>query len=104
MATAGRVRDTGLRLQKEIEEVEATLRLEIGKTRLEIHGVEMRSTQAIHRQPLWIIGAVGAVASLIRLLEWFLTHLADPLAQMPLRASTRAEPAPPIDRSQSGGR
>ncbi|QXP88599.1 hypothetical protein [Methylococcus capsulatus] len=78
VATAGRVRETGLRLQKEIEEVEATLRLEIEKTRLEIHGVEVRSTQAIHRQTLWIIGAVGAVASLIRLLEWFLTHLPPP--------------------------
>jgi hypothetical protein len=27
---------------------------------------------AIHRQTLWVVGAVGTVVSLIRLLDWFL--------------------------------
>ncbi|QXP84620.1 hypothetical protein ABZN20_09180 [Methylococcus sp. ANG] len=78
VATQGQVRETELRLQKEIKEVEATLRLEIEKTRLEIREVEVRLTQAIHRQTLWVVGSVGAVVGLIRLLEWFLTHLPNP--------------------------
>jgi hypothetical protein len=78
VATQGQVRETELRLQKEIKEVEATLRLEIEKTRLEIREVEVRLTQAIHRQTLWVVGSVGAVVGLIRLLEWFLTHMPAP--------------------------
>ncbi|MDD5036729.1 MAG: hypothetical protein PHE55_18515 [Methylococcaceae bacterium] len=46
-----------------------------GKVRLEIRDVEVKLTQAIHRQTLWMIGSVGAVIGLIRLLEWFLVHL-----------------------------
>lgn len=100
VATQGQVRETELRLQKEIKEVEsrlqmeikqveaklqkeikeveATLRLEIEKTRLEIREVEVRLTQAIHRQTLWVVGSVGAVVGLIRLLEWFLTQMPNP--------------------------
>jgi flagellar motor component MotA len=89
VATSGQVRETELRLQKEIKEVEATLRLEIEKTRLEIREVEarlqkeikeveVRLTQAIHRQTLWVVGSVGAVVGLIRLLEWFLAHMPNP--------------------------
>jgi hypothetical protein len=40
--------------------------------------VEVRLTQAIHRQTLWMIGSVGAVVAGIRLLEWFLAHLPQP--------------------------
>ncbi|WP_188114783.1 hypothetical protein [Methylococcus geothermalis] len=60
VATQGQVRETELRLQKEIKEV------------------EVRLTQAIHRQTLWVVGSVGAVVGLIRLMEWFLTHLPTP--------------------------
>ena len=88
LATQGHVRESELRLQKEIKEVEAKLQKEIkeveGKLRNEIEQIrleikevearlqkeikalEVRLTQAIHRQTLWV---VGAVVGLIRLLE-----------------------------------
>jgi len=72
------IKEVEAKLQKEIKEVEATLRLEIEKTRLEIREVEVRLTQAIHRQTLWVVGSVGAVVGLIRLLEWFLTQMPNP--------------------------
>ena len=62
------LKETELNLQKEIEQVRANLRLEI-------KAVEVRLTQAIHRQTLWVIGSVGAIITLIRLMEWFLEHL-----------------------------
>ncbi|WP_367026446.1 hypothetical protein ABZN20_00610 [Methylococcus sp. ANG] len=93
VATQGQVRETELRLQKEIKEVEARLQIEIrevesrlqmeikqveAKLQKEIKEVEVRLTQAIHRQTLWVVGSVGAVVGLIRLLEWFLTHMPNP--------------------------
>ena len=45
-----------------IKEVEARLQSEI-------RSLEIRLTQAIHRQTLWVIGAVGAIVGLIRLLD-----------------------------------
>jgi hypothetical protein len=89
VATQGQVRETELRLQKEIKEVEARLTVEmkqlevrlardIEQNRRAIREVEVRLTQAIHRQTLWIIGSVGAVVGCIRLLEWFLAHLPQP--------------------------
>ncbi|AAU92097.1 hypothetical protein MCA1921 [Methylococcus capsulatus str. Bath] len=56
----GQVGETGLRLQKEIEEGEVCL------------------TQAIHHQTLGVVGSVGTVAGMIRLLEWFLAHPPSP--------------------------
>ncbi|MDD5035036.1 MAG: hypothetical protein PHE55_09780 [Methylococcaceae bacterium] len=58
---------------KEIREVEGKVRVEIRDVE-----VEVKLTQAIHRQTLWMIGSVGAVIGLIRLLEWFLVHLPKP--------------------------
>lgn len=92
VATQGQVRETELRLQKEIKEIEAkleTLRLEIKEvearltrdieqTRREIRELEVRLTQSMHRQTLWVISSVGAVVGGIRLLEWFLAHLPNP--------------------------
>ncbi len=86
VATQSHVRESELRLQKEIKEVEGRLQMEIkeveGKLQKEIREVDMRIkdaeirlTQAIHRQTLWVIGSVGAVVGGIRLLEWFLAHL-----------------------------
>jgi chromosome segregation ATPase len=87
LATQGHVRESELRLQKEIKEVEGRLRMEIEHIRLEIKGLEgalrkeieqirveikaleVRLAQAIHRQTLWVVGAVGAVVGLIRMLE-----------------------------------
>ncbi|MFN3884490.1 MAG: hypothetical protein ACK4Q4_06990 [Rhodocyclaceae bacterium] len=57
------------RLQKEIKEVEGKLRLEIEAVRLEIKEVEVRLTQAIHRQTVWVVLAVGGVTGLIRWLD-----------------------------------
>lgn len=93
VATDGHVRESELRLirelheldgklQKEIEGVQLEIREAEGKLQKEIKEVDMRIkdaeirlTQAIHRQTLWVIGSVGAVVGGIRLLEWFLAHL-----------------------------
>ncbi len=72
----GELKETELRLQKEIETVRLELQKEIDQVRLEIKAMEIRLTQAIHRQTLWIIGSVGTIIALIRLLEWLLNHLA----------------------------
>jgi hypothetical protein len=98
LATQGHVRESELRLQKEIKEVEGRLqkeirevegrlhkemeqirleikevegglRKEIEQIRVEVKALEVRLTQAIHRQTLWVVGAVGAVVGLIRMLE-----------------------------------
>ena len=62
LATQGHVRESELRLQKEIKEVEARLQKEI-------KALEVRLTQALHRQTLWMVGAVGAIVGLVRLLD-----------------------------------
>jgi hypothetical protein len=69
-------------LQIEIKTVEANLqkgiettRLEIEKTRVEMKQMETNFAQTVHKQTLWIIGAIGSIIMSIRLLEWFLTHL-----------------------------
>ena len=83
LATQGHVRESELRLQKEIEvvrkeikEVEGRLRKEIESVRteteqirLETKALEVRLTQAMHRQTMWIIGAVGAIVGLVRVLD-----------------------------------
>ena len=69
-------------LQLEIKAVEANLqkgieatRLEIEKNRVEMKQMETNFAQTVHKQTLWIIGAIGSIIMSIRLLEWFLTHL-----------------------------
>ena len=91
LATQGHVREAELRLQKEIKESEGRLRKEITELegrlrkeitelegrltkeiehiRVEVKALEVRLTQAIHRQTLWVIGAVGAIVGLVRLLD-----------------------------------
>ena len=80
LTTQGHLRESELRLEKDIKEVEASLRKdikelegslrkEIEQTRLEMKTLEIRLTQAIHRQTLWVVGAVGAIVGLIRLLD-----------------------------------
>jgi IMP dehydrogenase/GMP reductase len=86
-ATEGHVRESELRLQKEIEgvrkeikelegrirkeitEAESRLRKEIEQIRLETKALEVRLTQAIHRQTIWIVGAVGAIVGRVRVLD-----------------------------------
>jgi len=80
LATQGHLRESELRLQKEIKEAEGRLRKEIaeleGRLRKEIEQIrveakaqEARLTQAIHRQTLWVVGAVGAIVGLVRVLD-----------------------------------
>ena len=70
-ATKRDLSETELRLQKEIENT----RLEIEKVRSEIKMVETNFAKIVHKQTLWIIGAIGSIIMSIRLLEWFLLHL-----------------------------
>ncbi len=89
IATGGQVRESELRLQREIEqvrleikEVEGKLGKEIEQVRLEIKEVEVKLQQtevrllgAIHRQTYWIIGSVGTIVAFIRFLDWLLASL-----------------------------
>jgi hypothetical protein len=90
VARSGDVRESELRLQKEIEvvrkeikELELNLSKEIEvvrkeikevelNLRKEIREVELRMRSAMHQQTLWTIGAVGTVVGLVRLLDWLL--------------------------------
>jgi hypothetical protein len=83
VATQGHVRESELRLQKEIQgvrleikEVEARLKLEIKEveSRLarEIKELDVKMTASLHRQTLWVVGSVGAIIGLIRLMDFFL--------------------------------
>ena len=88
-ATKLEIKTVEANLQKEIEAtrleiktVEANLqkgieatRLEIEKNRVEVKQMETNFAQTVHKQTLWIIGAIGSIIMSIRLLEWFLTHL-----------------------------
>jgi hypothetical protein len=80
LATQGHVSETELRLRKEIKEAEGRLQKEIAELegrltkeieqiRVEAKALEVRITQAIRRQTLWVIGAVGAIVGLERLLD-----------------------------------
>jgi chromosome segregation ATPase len=80
------MKESELRLQKEIEvvrsemkETELRLQKEIGQVRVDLEQVrvDLKSTEAnlrtaMHRQTVWIIGAIGAVTGLVRLLDWLL--------------------------------
>jgi len=77
------------RLQKEIREVEGKLMMEIreveGKLMMEIREIdvrlrelEVRMVSAMHRQTLWVVGSVGAIVGLIRLMDFFLNAVVTP--------------------------
>jgi hypothetical protein len=81
-ATRLEIKTVEANLQLEIKTVEANLqkgiegtRLEIEKIRVEMKQMETNFAQTVHKQTLWIIGAIGSIIMSIRLLEWFLTHL-----------------------------
>ncbi|MBK1631897.1 hypothetical protein CKO31_14370 [Thiohalocapsa halophila] len=59
-------------VRKEIKEVELRLQKEIDQVRVDLKSTEANLRTAIHRQTIWIIGAIGAVTGLIRLLDWLL--------------------------------
>ena len=87
-ATRQHLSETELRLQKEIEgvrleikQVEGSLRKEIEQVRLEIEKnrtdmkrIELEMARAMHRQTLWVVGSIGTLITVIRLLDWFLAH------------------------------
>lgn len=62
------IKELELRLIKEIKQVE----LQVQEARIEIKATEASLRMAIHRQTLWVVGAVGTVVGLIRVLEWLL--------------------------------
>jgi len=57
-------------LRKEIEQV----RLEIEKNRTDMKRIELEMARAMHRQTLWVVGSIGTLITVIRLLDWFLAH------------------------------
>ena len=83
------IRESELRILKEIKEVDARskeveariketeLRLlkEIKDTEGKIKDTEIRLMQAIHRQTLWVVGSIGTLFTVIRLLDWFLARM-----------------------------
>ncbi|MDP3877048.1 MAG: hypothetical protein Q8Q50_08700 [Methylobacter sp.] len=70
------IKTVEMNLQKEIKTVEMNLQKEIEKTRIEIKQIEVNFSKTVHQQTLWVIGSVGTIVMGVRLLEWFLAHLA----------------------------
>jgi preprotein translocase subunit SecE len=66
------IKEVELSLQKQIKEVELSLKKEIEVVRKEIKDVELSMRTAMHHHTLWVIGAVGTVVGLVRLLDWLL--------------------------------
>jgi chromosome segregation ATPase len=65
------IKDLELRLQKEIKQVD----LQVQQVRVELKTTEANLRGAIHRQTLWVVGAVGSVVGLVRLLDWLLVSM-----------------------------
>ena len=63
-------------VRKEIKEVELTLRKEIKEVELnlqkEIKDAELRTRKAMHQQTIWLVGAVGTVVGLVKVLDWLM--------------------------------
>jgi hypothetical protein len=68
VARVGDVRESELRLRKEIKQVD----LQIEQVRVELKAMEANLSGAMHRQTRWVIGAVGTVVGLVTLLDWLL--------------------------------
>ena len=66
------IKEVELSLKKEIKEVELSLKKEIEVVRKEIKDVELRMRTAMHQQTIWVIGAVGAVVGLVKILDWLM--------------------------------
>lgn len=72
-------RESELRLQaeiaavrKEIKEGELRLQKDIDQVRVDIKTTESNLRTAMHRQTVWIIGAIGPVTGLVRPRDWLL--------------------------------
>ena len=65
------IKELELRLQKEIKQIE----LQVQQVRVELKTTEANLRGAIHRQTLWVVGAVGSVVGLVRLLDWLLASV-----------------------------
>jgi len=70
------IREVELNLQKQIKEVELNLQKQIKEVELslqkEIKDAELRTRKAMHQQTLWVIGAVGTVVGLVKVLDWLM--------------------------------
>ncbi len=66
------IKEVELSLKKEIKEVELGLKKEIEVVRKEIKGVELSMRTAMHQHTLWVIGAVGTIVGLVKVLDWLL--------------------------------
>ena len=70
------IKEVELTLRKEIKEVELTLRKEIKEVELnlqkEIKDAELRTRKAMHQQTIWLVGAVGTVVGLVKVLDWLM--------------------------------
>jgi chromosome segregation ATPase len=69
------IRQETAEIRRETEQVRRAteqVRLETERVRGEVGAAETRLQQSLHRQTVWIIGAVGAVVGLIRLLDYLL--------------------------------
>jgi len=54
-------------LQKEMRQIEVNLQKDMRQ-------LEVQLARAMHRQTLWVVGSIGSIIALVRLLDWFLTH------------------------------
>jgi hypothetical protein len=79
IARSSDVRESELRLQREVEVVRKEIEVVRRETKevelnlqKEIKDAELPMRKAMHRQTLWVIGAVGTVVGLVRLLDWLL--------------------------------
>jgi len=70
-ATRLEIKEVEANLRKDMQAMDANLRKELADTRLEIKNVEVRLTQAIHRQTVWVILAIGGITGFIRWLDVF---------------------------------
>jgi len=68
VVTRDEARATELRLQKEIEGVRLEIKRVEATLGKEIKEVELRLTQAMHRQTLWVIGSIGTILALLRMM------------------------------------
>ncbi len=76
LATQGHVRESELRLQKEIKEVEARLQeriarveLQIKQVEVQIKQVEVNLHQAIAAQTRWLIGGLAVLGVVLKLAD-----------------------------------
>jgi flagellar motility protein MotE (MotC chaperone) len=69
LATQGHVRESELRLQKEIKEVEARMTEMEGRLRTELKQVEVNLHQAMAAQTRWLLGGLAVLGAVFKLAD-----------------------------------